>query len=113
MPGENVRVVERDRALRRARRLRWWVAFASFALSAAGAGYARAAFTGHHHASTRRVAVRRPTVTVVPLKARRMPDNVPLPPSVPPAAAPPAAAPAPAPVPAPVPQPAPVTTSQS
>src|SRR5436305_283796 len=109
----------RDRALRRARRLRWVVAFAAAGASVVGTAMARATFQGHNkkRAAAATTVRPRPAKRVVSaLPTRAMPNDVPLPPhtSAPPAPAPSAtpspAAPAPA---APAPAPEPVVSGGS
>jgi hypothetical protein len=117
----------RDRALTRARRLRWFAAIAAAGITVGGTAMARASFRGHQKGKTTVAAtVTRPVQRKQALPARPMPNLVPLPPSngqsggstagsgggsAP--APTPARAPAPVPAPAPAPAPAPVVSGGS
>jgi hypothetical protein len=112
----------RDRALARARRLRWVAAFVAASASVAGTALARATFQGHSRKSvavaSRGAHGRTVKLAVTPLPRRAMPNDVPLPPRSSGAPAPtpapqPAPTPASAPAPAPAPAPDPVVSGGS
>src|SRR4051794_22757058 len=105
----------RDRALLRARRLRWTVAFVAAGATVVGTAMARATFQGHNKKRTTVATVHGPSAgaTVKPLPRRAFPNTVPLPPHTSAPAPEPAPAPAPAPTQTSAPAPAPVVSGGS